>query len=145
MTIDWEKVRAYFCLNLEIFGDELPLGEALYSLFDYYYNTKKLSWRQIAVVTDGYACSTTLKNKAKKLGIKMRGKGGPHFTRKKTYKICELEYNTLTNIELAKKYKVCRQTIIGLAKEKGWPLKKAGKPKALVAQDVTSDTYQEPH
>ena len=75
----------------------------------------------------------------------MKGKGDPHFTRKKICEVSELEYNALTNTELAKKYKVCRQTIIKLAKEKGWPLKKAGKPKALVAQDVTSDTYQEPH
>ena len=131
--INWEKVRAYFCLKYEIFTpNDAPLNDILYCLFDMLYNVQALSWREIAEITDGYVSPTTLKNKAKKLGIKMKDKGGPHFTRKKICEISELEYNALTNTELAKKYKVCRQTIIKLAKEKGWPLKKAGRPKRVI-------------
>ena len=74
--INWEKVRAYFCLKYEIFtADDAPLNDILYCLFDMLYNVQALSWREIAEITDGYASPTTLKNKAKKLGIKMKGRG----------------------------------------------------------------------
>ena len=144
MAINWEKVRAYFCLKYEIFADEIPVDETLFCLFDFLYNVKKLSWRQIAEITDGYASSTTLKNKAKKLGIKMKGKGGPHFTKRKTLEIDELEYKTTTSTELAERYGVCRQVVIKIAKERGWPPKKAGRPRVLSVQGVTSYSDQEP-
>lgn len=146
--IDWTKVKAYFCLKYEIFTveDDATLNESLYCLFDMLYNVEGLSWRQIAEVTDGYVSSTTLLNKAKNLGITIKSKGGSHCIRKrKIHGLCESEYIAFTNTKLGKRYKVCRQTIMRMAKEKGWPLKKIDKAKVLSAPGEGDGIYQEHH
>ena len=138
--IDWEKVIAYFNLYLEDFEQEVrPLRDYLFLL----YTELGKSWSEVADITNGYVSASTLKRKAKLLGVKMRSKGGPNY--KKEPNFPEVDYKTLTNTALAKKYKICRQTIIRIAKEKGWPLKKAGKPKALSAPVLDDDTYQGYH
>ena len=136
--INWLIVKGYLCIHTSL------LDTSLEELLSYLYEYKKLSWAEIAEITDGYACTTTLRNKAESMGIKSRGKGGPNFTKKKIQTMPEWEYNNFTNTELAKRFKVCRQTIIKMAKDKGWSLKKAGKPKVLFVQGVTSYSDQEP-
>ena len=139
--IDWTRVKAYLCLKYEIFTpDEAPLNEILYCLFDMLYNVERKSWREIAEITDGYVSNTTLRNKARSIGIKMKSKGGPR-PKKKKVTIPKEEYLTFTNSELGRKYKVCRQTIMRMAKEKGWPLKS----KALSVQGAVSDNDLKPH
>lgn len=128
--IDWTRVKAYFCLHLGAFTDEegVPLDDYLYCFFDVLYNVEQMSWSEIADVTDGYASSTSLRNKAKSLGIQMRSRGGHNYYGRDLY-LTEDIYLTNTNTELARKLKVARGSIIRTAKLNGWGMKTAGRPK----------------
>ena len=145
--INWERVQDFLLLYLIDRGmlDDYDVPITLRDTLDQFYSRLGRSWKQIAEITDGYVSCVTLKEKARQLGIKIRSRGGSNYTKRQTCKICRLEYNTLTNKELGRKYKVCRQTIIKVAKEKGWPLKRAGRPKVVSLQDEVCDTYQEYH
>jgi len=138
--IDWQRVESYFRLYLSEFGEENTLKDYLKIL----YEDLKLSWRQIAGITDGYASDICLANKAKSLGVVSRERGGP---RRKLNTILLgmdlLEYQALTIEALAKKYKVHRSTIFKYARILGLPKKEPGRPKERgEPQSEVDGTYQ---
>ena len=120
MRMNWEKVKAYFCLKYKVYDEPISLHEWLLFL----YSIEGLTWKEIAEMTDGYAGKTTIRKKAKELEIKSRPRGGPNHTKKEVLKkLLEEEYYSCTTTSLARKYGVSRATIAKMAKEKGWSLK----------------------
>ena len=125
MRINWEKVKAYFCLKYKEFlwnSSGIPIS--LYEWLVFLYSTERLTWKEIAKMTNGYVCKTTIRKKAKELEIKSRPRGGPNYTKKEVLKgLLEEEYYSCTTTSLARKYGVSRATIAKMAKEKGWSLR----------------------
>ena len=127
MRINWEKVKAYFCLQYKEFSwNSSGTPISLYEWLVFLYSTERLTWKEIAKMTNGYVCKTTIRKKAKELEIKSRPRGGPNHTKKEVLKkLLEEEYYSCTTTSLARKYGVSRATIVKMAKEKGWSLKRS--------------------
>ena len=128
MRINWEKVKAYFCLKYGIYDEPIRssfrTSISLYGWLVFLYCIERLTWKEIAKMTNGYVCKTTIRKKAKELEIKSRPRGGPNYTKKEVLKgLLKEEYCSHTITSLARKYGVSRATIAKMAKEKGWSLK----------------------
>ena len=128
MRVNWEKVKAYFCLKYKVYDEPIRSSEgtsiSLYGWLVFLYSIERLTWKEIAKMTNGYVCKTTIRRKAKELEIQSRPRGGSNHTKKEVLKgLLKEEYYSCTTTSLARKYGVSRATIAKMAKEKGWSLK----------------------
>lgn len=93
----------------DVFGPEAIVDLTLKGTITYLYEEEKLSLRQIAELTNGECSACSLGTKMKELGIELRSKGGPNYT--KPFTISKKEYENLSYKRLALRYNVHIATI----------------------------------
>lgn len=107
---NWEKVLRILephCLP----GVSMTLKEVL----EHLYGNEKLSTQDISLLTGNEVSSVAIRDKMRKLGIKVKKRGGPNNI--KLIKVSIEEYREMTYDQLAFKYSVSKSTIHHHVKE----------------------------